>query len=382
MRHYILLTAISLILVQVAAGYSEETRWTNAGVKLLNRESYSVIQFSENFVPVSTNSNSTSSSGSSASSKGKPAVISASGAGFKCYLLPAESLDKFRDMSGFDIMAPYTRRIISIFDTTIYNEKKMLSLIALSNALLTTNSLPANGFFSPVNYYKYVTIETNLGSSNLIVTNFKKIGTNEAVPAIITNKFVVTNIGPNYSKRKVYITVKDFGPDYKKSSKTMEEIKTILEKKYADLIDNKNFCYKVFEDSRKLYNEKYYEIGNDTMQYLIDNIQAGVNDSYNKNNDNPFKKNNCYYYLGLNNFKLYNNTGGAESLSNAFVSFKKALAADDFDSQMVNLKYQQFSEIMMSIITNSFAVTDNSFAETGCGIILFDREHFDNYEEF
>ena len=242
--------------------------------------------------------------------------------------------------------------------------------------------MPDKGFFSPVNYYQYVNIETNLSFSNLIVTNFKERGTNEAFPIIKTNVFAVTNIGVNYSKRKIYITVKDFSPDYKKSSRTEEEIKAILEKKYAELIDNENFCYKVFEDSKKLYNEKYYEIGNDTIQYLIDNIQPGINDSYNKNNDNPFKRNNCYYYLGLNNFKLYSNTTNAEYISNSVISFKKALAIDDFDSQMVNLKYQQFSELMIYIITNSFKISDNSYDETGYGIILFNSEYFNNYEEF
>jgi hypothetical protein len=351
-------------------GYSDEISLMDGAITIVQKENFSIIQFSEDS---NTNTNS--------SMVPKIKLIKKnSDSSFKCFLLPSESFDKFGILDKFDMLSPYPRRIISVFDTVSFDENRILPLIVLSNAVLSNSFMTNNAFFSPVKYYKYFNTEIIPGTSNTIVTNYKN---KDTIESIRTNVFNINIAITNFNHRKIYITVKDFGPsDYKKSSKTKEELKTILENKYTDLVESKNFCYKVFEDSRKLYNERFYELGNFTMQYLMDNIQPGINDTYNKNKDNPFKKNNCYYYLGLNNFKLYNCTANVEAISNALVNFKKAQENDDFDSQMINLKYQQFSDLMVNILTNSFNSSDNTYRETGYEIILFDSEHFDNYEEF
>lgn len=364
-----LLVIVSFILIQAVLGYSADLKLMDASVKLEGKESFQVLLFTED---MTTNTN---------SSKKQVITVNSSVPGLKCYLVPVETYDKLGDLNKYDFKSVYPGRIISIFDTYSPDIQKTMKMIVLTNTLLSNKLLVNNGLFYPVNYYKYLAIETNISKTNVVVTNYNE----SEVLSIKTNSLMVTNIGANSSKRKIYITLRDFGPvkpDYMKSSKSKEEINTILQNKYTDLIESKNFCYKVFEDSKKLYSEKYYDVGNESIQFLLDNYQPGINDTYSKNKDNPFKQNNCYYFLGLNNLKLYNNTSQVENLSNALVYFKKALGNDDFDSQMVNLKYQQFSELMVNVIMNSFSVLDGTYSETNYNFIFFDSEHFENYDEF
>ncbi|MEK6793508.1 MAG: hypothetical protein AABZ39_01930 [Spirochaetota bacterium] len=214
------------------------------------------------------------------------------------------------------------------------------------------------------------------------ITNVKTAAEDILSPvSVVVKKLAVPPSGTNAdvnNEHRFFIMYRVSDLTWIKSTNTSVGRTELIRKMFDTKIAGEGFCTTVFDFAKSLYAAKKYDTIDAVSTYLTANVKRDVNDVYQSDKSNPFRKNNAYYINALAFWRLAAYAKERSLYASAALEFKRAIARTPDHERMVNQKYALIAGMLARDAEDMAADTKGAMLR----FHLFNRSKISDLSEF